>query len=569
MPEYLSPGVYIEETSFRSKMIEGVSTSTFGMVGQALSGPTGGRPDVLTSFGEFERLYGGLSDLPGGSPNYSALAARAFFNNGGKRLYFARVIASDAKAASLIDDKVATIQARYKGKDGNNLRVQFRIQSDPDSNLSDGVTLRGVYRGAIVTDAAMKDPTATPNWFTVDVKNGQFGVRDKDGGWQNKLPAKLYLLEVTADIYAGENSVPAYSYAGLSTGENAARYVGAFFNEEHPGNNEIPIILAIKEKGPLKLLASLATKLSDTLSGGNDGGKVDSSAYVGSDDFFTPTGFNALAQIDDIAIIAAPDAVSLVESEHIAVNNAAIQHCELLRYRFAILDMPKGAKQSTLRSFRSKYDTKYAAIYAPWIKIADPRPGGNGRLLTIPPSGSVAGIYARTDIERGVWKAPANAPVADAQDFEFRINKGVQDVLNPEGINCLRFFDQNGFRVWGARTLSRDPEWKYINVRRLFLFLEHSIDRGTQWVVFEPNNERTWANVRNTVWDFLFNVWTQGALMGTKPEDGFFVRCDRTTMTQNDLDNGRLVCLVGVAPAYPAEFVIFRIGQWTADAKRS
>lgn len=568
MSEYLSPGVYVEETSFRSKMIEGVSTSTFGMVGQSLTGPTGGRPEVLTSFGEFERTYGGLEDLPSGSPNYSALAARAFFNNGGKRLYFARVIASDAKAASLGDVALATVRARYKGKNGNLLRVQFTVKSDQDSNISDGVSIRGVYRGAIVTESPVKDPTAAVTWYTVDVKNGKFGVKDKDGAWQAKIPPKLYLLEVNANIFYGDSSVPTYSYAGLSTGRDAARFVGTFFGDEQPGGSEVPVTVTVVEFNPIKLLAGLV-KMSDVLNGGNDGGKVDSSAYVGSDDFFTPSGFNALAQIDDIAIIAAPDAVNFDEVEHTSVNNAAIQHCEMLKYRFAILDMPKGARQSPMRSFRAKYDTKYAALYAPWVKIADPRLGGSGRLLLVPPSGSVAGIYARTDIDRGVWKAPANVPVADAQDFEFRINKGVQDVLNPEGINCLRYFDQNGFRVWGARTLSRDPEWKYINVRRLFIFLEHSIDRGTQWTVFEPNNERTWANVRNTVWDFMFNVWTQGALMGNKPEEGFFVKCDRTTMTQNDLDNGRLVCLIGVAPAYPAEFVIFRIGQWTADAKRS
>jgi phage tail sheath protein FI len=178
----------------------------------------------------------------------------------------------------------------------------------------------------------------------------------------------------------------------------------------------------------------------------------------------------------------------------------------------------------------------------------------------------MAGIYARTDIKRGVWKSPANEPVLDAIDFEFHISKGVQDVLNPRNVNCLRYFEEGGFRVWGARTMSSDPEWNYVSVRRLFLYLEHSIDNGTKWVVFEPNNERTWANVRQAVSDFLFTVFKQGALMGTKPEQAYFVRCDRTTMTQNDLDNGRLVCLIGVAPAYPAEFVIFRIGQYTADA---
>jgi hypothetical protein len=178
----------------------------------------------------------------------------------------------------------------------------------------------------------------------------------------------------------------------------------------------------------------------------------------------------------------------------------------------------------------------------------------------------VCGIYARTDIERGVHKAPANEIVRGLTEFEININKARQDVLNPEGINALRFFPGRGSRVWGARTMSSDPEWKYVNVRRLFIYLEHSIDKATQWAVFEPNGDRLWNNIRRTIEDFLLVQWKNGALLGEKPEKAFFVRCDRTTMTQNDLDNGRMICLIGVSPVKPAEFVIFRIGQWTGDA---
>ncbi len=170
-------------------------------------------------------------------------------------------------------------------------------------------------------------------------------------------------------------------------------------------------------------------------------------------------------------------------------------------------------------------------------------------------------------MQRAVYKAPANEVVTLALGFETLLNKAQQEVLNPEGINCFRFFEGRGMRLWGARLISSDPEWKYVNLRRYFAYLEHSIDKSTQWAVFEPNGERLWANLRRTVADFLLNEWQNGALLGDKPEKAFFVRCDRSTMTQNDLDNGRLVCLIGVAPLYPAEFVIFRIGQWTADAK--
>ncbi|HEU4557909.1 MAG TPA: phage tail sheath C-terminal domain-containing protein, partial [Longimicrobium sp.] len=197
------------------------------------------------------------------------------------------------------------------------------------------------------------------------------------------------------------------------------------------------------------------------------------------------------------------------------------------------------------------------------------RPGVESiaREINVPPSGFVAGIYARTDVERGVFKAPANEVVRGAIRFESDVNTAQQDMLNPLGVNCLRFFPGRGYRVWGARTATSDPEWKYVNVRRYFNYLERSVDNGTQWAVFEPNGERLWANIRQTVEDFLYTEWRNGALLGPSPKEAYFVRCDRSTMTQNDLDNGRLICLIGVAVIKPAEFVIFQIGQKTADAR--
>ena len=285
------------------------------------------------------------------------------------------------------------------------------------------------------------------------------------------------------------------------------------------------------------------------------------------------TGLEALGEIQDIAIIAAPDGGGFDDSTVAQqIADAVIQHCEKERYRFGIVDAPQGSSITGVRSFRGQFDTKYAALYHPWIEILDPlqRPaqGAPPDPLLLPPSGFVAGIYARSDIQRGVHKAPANEVVQGLTRFEVNINKARDEVLNPEGINALRFFEGRGNRVWGARTMSSDPEWKYVNVRRLFIYVEHSIDNGTQWAVFEPNNSRLWLNIRETIEQFLLVLWRDGALMGDKPEEAYFVRCDRTTMTQNDLDNGRLIALIGIAPVKPAEFVIFRIGQWTADATK-
>jgi phage tail sheath protein FI len=295
------------------------------------------------------------------------------------------------------------------------------------------------------------------------------------------------------------------------------------------------------------------------LTGGDDGSALAAVDLIGQDNGPNQrTGIQALGERRDIALVAVPGVTEEI------VQQALITHCELLRYRFAVLDGRPGQPVVTdILAHRNNYDSKYAGYYGPWLTTVDLT---TGRTLLVPPSGHVLGICARVDNERGVHKAPANETVRGILGVELPFTDGEQDVLNPVGVNLTREMEGRGIRVWGARTISSDPEWKYVNVRRLFIFLEHSIDNGTQWVVFEPNNEALWARVKATIESFLFGVWKTGALMGTKPEDAFFVRCDRTTMTQDDIDNGRLVCLVGVAPTYPAEFVIFRIGQFTASS---
>lgn len=300
-----------------------------------------------------------------------------------------------------------------------------------------------------------------------------------------------------------------------------------------------------------------------SLTGGNDGSAPLPQTYVDA--------LTAFEQLDDVSIVAAPGHSAFPDTYE-GAQNALINHAERRRaYRIAVLDCKPGQAISEVRASRGKIDSSYAAFYYPWVVVPNPlfRPGQDQipRELLLPPSGFLCGIYARTDIERGVWKAPANEVVRDALRFESDINFAQQEVLNPLGVNCLRFFPNRGYRVWGARTASSDPEWIYVPVRRYFLYLEASIDYGTQWAVFEPNGEALWSNIQQTVSAFLYNEWVSGALLGATQQEAFFVRCDRTTMTQADLDNGRLICLVGVAALKPAEFVIFRIGQKTADAK--
>jgi phage tail sheath protein FI len=227
----------------------------------------------------------------------------------------------------------------------------------------------------------------------------------------------------------------------------------------------------------------------------------------------------------------------------------------------AIIDPPPGLNARDIRAWRQNgagYDSHYAALYYPWVKVFDP---STGRAKVVPPSGHVAGIWARNDAERGVHKAPANEVVRGAIDLELQITRGEQDVLNPIGVNCIRSFPGRGIRVWGARTLSSDPAWRYLNIRRYFNYLEESILIGTQWVVFEPNDSMLWARIRRNVSAFLTNEWRGGALFGTRVEDSFYVKCDEEINPPESVDLGRVICEIGVAPVKPAEFVIFRLAQ--------
>ena len=274
-----------------------------------------------------------------------------------------------------------------------------------------------------------------------------------------------------------------------------------------------------------------------------------------------------LAALKDISIVAAPGSTEQARLAK-AIQDRLIAHAAASgAYRFAVLDIPKSKSRSEAAEYRRNIDSKHAAFYYPWVKVQNPSGHLDGQestqFLTLPPSGFICGIYARSDLERGVYKAPANEVVRGAAGLECEHTQTDQEALNPEGVNCLRYFVGRGYRVWGARTATSDPEWKYVHVRRYITYLEQSIDRGTQWTVFEPNDEPLWATVRGAVSNFLLNEWKQGGLLGRKSEEAFFVRCDHTTMTQSDIDNGRLVCEVGVALIRRAEFLIFRVLRMT------
>ncbi len=277
--------------------------------------------------------------------------------------------------------------------------------------------------------------------------------------------------------------------------------------------------------------------------------------YIGSDNGpGTRTGLKALEDIDDINIVAAPGQTDPV------IQDAVLSHCENMRYRFAVLDSPEVIEKGGVDKLPKPRDSKYGGYYFPWVEVYDPFKGN----IFQPPSGYMCGIYARSDSERGVHKAPANEIVRGAIGLKYNITRGEQDLLNPKGINCIRSFPTRGIRVWGARTISSDASWRYVNVRRLFNMVEQSIELGTQWVVFEPNDQRLWKRVTRDIGAFLLRLWRQGALFGKTPEEAFFVKCDDETNPPEVIDAGQMICEIGMCPVKPAEFVIFRIGQMPA-----
>jgi phage tail sheath protein FI len=502
MPEYLSPGVYVEEFEIGAKPIEGVSTSTAGFLGEAERGPT--TPDLVTSWPDYQRKFGSFF----GPDKYLPYAVQGFFANGGQRCFIARIV--DVAGATIAKVNIGgniTAQAIGEGLWGT------RIHIIVEAGSTTGFKLKIFY------------------WSTLPPG----GLFDPDDVANKDKPKPTYRED----------------YDDLDVNEASPNYF------DKRVNNGLSALITLEASGA----ATIPPPGAFTLADGADGNPINADDFQGegAPNAGERKGLNALDQSDyeDISIIYAPN-VSAFDG----LLDKIITHCENNQYRFAIIDSPQGQGNVNALEPRNDRDTKYAAFYYPWIKVID---AVTGARKLVPPGGHVTGIYARSDIERGVFKAPANEIVRGAVELEFQITKGEQDILNPRGVNALRTFPGRGLRVWGARTMSSDPLWKYTNVRRLFIYLEASIFRGTQWVVFEPNDERLWARVRQTITQFLRTEWRAGALMGLKEEEAFFVKADRTTMTQNDIDNGRLIVVIGVAPVKPAEFVIFRIAQFTAN----
>ncbi len=510
MPQYLSPGVYVEEVEKGAKPIEGVGTAVAAFIGFAEKGPIN-QPMFIANWSQFQNTFGGF--LPGG---YLAHGVYGYFNNGGGSCYVIRLPSGKEEA----EEKAPTLLLKGRAE-GAPPTLKLLAKGEPEGirvEISDG-------------------PEGT---FNMKVRRGV-----EEETFENLSLSRAKGVRNVADVVNKESKLVQVEVM------------------EAPGS--------LGERTPLAgqfdfLAAPASTQLVLK--------KAEPDLFVG--DVATRKGMGNFQVLDDVTMVLMPDIMAAYKAGVLdkkglkAIQQAMLDHCENMKDRVAILDVPPDLTPQEVKAWRQQeagFDSKFGAMYYPWIEVPDPT--GNGNMVHIPPSGHIAGIYARNDTTRGVHKAPANEVIRGAVGLECQITKSEQDSLNPIGVNCIRAFPGRGIRVWGARTVSSDAAWRYVPVRRLFNFVEKSIELGTQWVVFEPNDMDLWERVKRDVTAFLTRVWRDGALFGTTPSEAFYVKCDEELNTPEVRDAGQMICEIGMAPVKPAEFVIFRISQYTGGAEVS
>jgi phage tail sheath protein FI len=543
MPEYLSPGVYVEEVDRGPKPIEGVGTAMAAFVGftekaeivreidnELIVENLLNRPQLVTNWTQFVERFGGF--VPGVHlPN----SVYGYFLNGGSRCYVVSVRTFPKAETTLINAQgkpALAVKSRQAGVEGMKMRVRVGELALPAPTHKKGPAKEG---------DAEAEPDTSPEGgeylFTLHVEK-EAAV----GGW--KPLETISGIKLQQAVIDGKKQV-AVAYK----------------------NNKLPRFIELLILEPTALDKAMPREQEQSLTIEKKLLELPlASEFRG--DVSERSGVEGLEVMDDVTMVCVPDLMTKMPGEKLnldmvkAVQAMMIAHCERLGDRVAILDAPPDMTPQEVKKWRMEvtgFDTSYAAMYYPWIKIMDP---ATDLVINVPPSGYLAGIWARNDNTRGVHKAPANEIVLGAIGLAYQTTKGEQDTLNPIGVNCIRAFPGRGIRVWGGRTLSSNPSWRYINVRRLFNYVEKSIENGTQWVVFEPNNRKLWARVSRDVSAFLRMVWRDGALFGSSPAEAFYVKCDDELNPPESRDLGRLVVEIGLAPVKPAEFVIFRISQW-------
>lgn len=561
MAEYLSPGVYVEEFDSAPRAIEGVGTSTAGFIGLAEKGPVGGTPSLVTSFADYTRTFGTyLSEHTCGENRFLPHAVEQFFVNGGTRCFVTRVAQEDVKTAELEQGNMR-ISAANPGKWGNKAVVTFSstnlykmqiLEKTSDTSYVAKSTA-GFEEGDMVVFEEEYNKITAINGDTISFEKSFVADPVDDA----LIPKKyVFSSEMTTTVrYDTETEI----FAGVSLNLMSSNFIVRKMAKSAIVRFECTEIQEIGN--PVALLTGEKEKVSITLAGGADGNTKELTAdvFMGVDKGpGKRTGLMTFLENEVVSIMAIPG-ITIPE-----VLVSLVTFCERKKSCFAVLDMPKDlTKTNELIECRNLIDSTYAAFYHPWVQIFDPQ---TKKPIFVPPSGSVTGVYSRTDTVRGVHKAPANETVM-CSGLSTMFNTGEQDILNPKSVNLIRAFPGQGIRIWGARTASSNANFKYVNVRRLFIFVEESIKAATNWVVFEPNDTVLWDRVRMTIEGFLQTLWRGGMLAGATPSDAYYVEIGPNTMTRDDIENGRLICQIGIAPSKPAEFVIFRITQHTAGAE--
>lgn len=543
MPEYLSPGVYVEEVDRGPKPIEGVGTAMAAFVGftekaemqrevdgEMVIDSFLNRPQLVTNWTQFVERFG--SFVPGINLPTSVYG---YFTNGGSRCYVVSVRTFPKAEAVLMNAQgkpALTVRSRQAGVEGMKLRVRVGNLALPAPAA--GKKAAGDAEGA---EGSIAPEASGDHSFTMYVEK-----ESGSGGWKT--------VETVSDVK-------------LQTVVVDTRKKVAFAFK----NNKAPKFVEFVVAEDATLTKAMPREQEQTL-------MIEKrllEAPVASEfrgDVSERQGVEGLEVLDDVTMVCVPDLMTTMPGEKLdltmvkAVQSMMIAHCEHMGDRVAILDAPPDMNPQEIKKWRmdtAGFDSSYAALYYPWVKVMDP---ATDMQINMPPSGHIAGLWARNDNTRGVHKAPANEVLMGITGLVYQTTKGEQDTLNPIGINCIRSFPGRGIRVWGARTLSSNPSWRYINVRRLFNYVEKSIENGTQWVVFEPNNRKLWARVNRDVSAFLRGVWRDGALFGSSPAEAFYVKVDDELNPSESRDLGRLIIEIGMSPVKPAEFVIFRISQW-------
>lgn len=523
MANYLTPGVYVEEIPSTSKPIEGVSTSIAAFVGLAPGGPVN-TPIRVANWTQFVKTFSDPTDPDKGPFMEGAFLAHSvygFFQNGGGVCWVVRVGSEEDSPVPVAALPSATDKALEA----------FRITA-----------LNGASDITVDLEEVAPAPAAKS-------KDGDEGGEDA-GKPADREPTYRITISAGDQREEFDGLTLKKGRANLATKVNAQ---SKLIQIEETGA-ALPELARIPAAGSYALsvppVSADSVEITDI-----------------SGDVARRRGLGGLAAIDEVSIVAIPDLWAVAQGpngEHAVkeIQTQLIAHCENAGDRMAIIDSPPNLLPQDVLDWRldtAGYDSKFAALYYPWLEVTDPI---TKRPIQVPPSGHMAGVWCRTDATRGVHKAPANEVALGVTGIGFQVTQAEQGSLNRVGINCIRAFPGRGIRVWGARTMSSDPEWRYINVRRLFNYVSESIMQGTQWSVFEPNDEKLWIQLRVAASNFLTRTWREGALFGSTPAEAFYVKCDAETNPPDVIEAGQVVCEIGISPVKPAEFVVFRLSQF-------